>query len=109
MQMFTDGMINFHHAYSKLIYAALIMAFAYSYSQDLRGQKIGIFGLPMQVEALYLPLMLLFMTWIVKGPTAVFEQATGIVAAHMYDFLTTLWPKYGGGKPLIWTRRLGDG
>ena len=50
MQMFTDGMINFHHAYSKLIYAALIMAFAYSYSQDLRGQKIGIFGLPMQVR-----------------------------------------------------------
>ncbi len=28
-------------------------------------------------------------------------QLTGIVAAHLHDFLTRLWPEFGGGSSLL--------
>lgn len=43
------------------------------------------------------------MTFVMAGPNAVMNQATGIPAAHLYVFLTRLWPNFGGGKNYIIT------
>jgi Derlin-2/3 len=37
------------------------------------------------------------------GPSAAMVQATGLVAAHLHDFLTRLWPTFGGGRNLVAT------
>lgn len=80
---------------------ALILAFAYTYSQDNRGKKVSFFIISFNV--IWLPLAMLLMTFIMAGPNAAMNQATGIVAAHLYDFLTRLWPTFGGGKKYIST------
>ena len=37
------------------------------------------------------------------GPEEMFLQGFGIPAAHFYDFLTRLWPEFGGGTNYIQT------
>ena len=44
---------------------------------------------------------MLLMTLVMAGPGAAKIQATGLVAAHLYDFLTRLYPTFGGGANLI--------
>jgi len=43
------------------------------------------------------------MTFVMGGPHAAMNQATGLVAAHLYDFLTKIYPEYGGGTNYIQT------
>jgi Derlin-2/3 len=45
--------------------------------------------------------MMLLMTFITQGPGATKIQATGLIAAHLHDFLTRLWPEFGGGRNLV--------
>ena len=49
---------------------------------------------------------MLLMTFIIGGPHAALRQSMGLLAAHMYDFLTRLWPTFGGGKNYIQTPAL---
>ena len=44
---------------------------------------------------------MLLMTFIMAGPSAAMIQATGLIAAHLHDFLTRLWPTFGGGRNLV--------
>ncbi len=44
---------------------------------------------------------MLLMTFIMAGPEAAKVQATGLIAAHLHDFLTRLWPTFGGGRNLV--------
>lgn len=37
------------------------------------------------------------------GSMAILTMGTGILAAHMYDFLTRLYPTFGGGTKYIRT------
>jgi len=53
--------------------------------------------------AKYLPYALLLLTFIMRGPPAAMEQGTGLLAAHLYDFLTRIWPMFGGGRNYIKT------
>jgi len=53
--------------------------------------------------AKYLPYALLLLTFIMRGPPAAMEQGTGLLAAHLYDFLTRIWPTFGGGRNYIKT------
>lgn len=46
---------------------------------------------------------MLAMTFVMAGPEAALTQGTGLLAAHMYDFLTRLWPQFGGGRSYIQT------
>lgn len=46
---------------------------------------------------------MLLLTFIMAGPNAALMQFMGLVAAHLYDFLTRLWPTFGGGKNYIRT------
>ncbi|KAK3169407.1 hypothetical protein OEA41_008790 [Lepraria neglecta] len=80
---------------------ALILGIAYTYSQDNKGKKATFFIISFNV--MWLPWAMLLMTLVVAGPNAAMNQVTGLVAAHLYDFLTRLWPTFGGGKNYIST------
>lgn len=81
--------------------SALTLALAYTYSQDNRGKKVSYFIITFNV--IWLPWAMLLMTFIMQGPSAAYIQFTGFLAAHMYDFLTRLYPTFGGGRNFLYT------
>ena len=87
-----------------LTFLALILALAYTYSQDNKGKKVSFFIITFNV--IWLPWAMLLMTFVLAGPDAALAQVTGLVAAHLYDFLTRLYPTFGGGRNYIKTPTL---
>ncbi|RAH56924.1 DER1-domain-containing protein [Aspergillus piperis CBS 112811] len=81
--------------------SALILAFVYTYSQDNRGKKASFFIVQIPVE--FLPWAMLTLTLVVSGWPAALRDGMGIVAAHFYDFLTRIYPTFGGGKNYLVT------
>ncbi|KAL8810611.1 MAG: hypothetical protein Q9223_006784 [Gallowayella weberi] len=80
----------------------MILALAYTYSQDNRRKKVNFFII--QLEAKWLPwAMLLGALVLGGGPYGMIYQGTGLIAAHLYDFLTRLYPNFGGGRNYIQT------
>ncbi|QDS70080.1 hypothetical protein FKW77_004786 [Venturia effusa] len=79
----------------------LILAFAYTFSQDNPNTNITIYILTFPAK--YLPAALVFLTFVMDGPAPAKAQLTGLVAAHAYDFLTRIWPTFGGGRNYIKT------
>lgn len=79
--------------------SALVLAFAYTSTQDDRGQKAQFFIVT--IPAQWIPFAMLLMTFVMAGPNAAMVQGTGLIAAHLYDFLTRLWPEFGGGTNLL--------
>jgi Derlin-2/3 len=53
------------------------------------------------IPAQWMPYAMLLMTFVMAGPGAAKIQATGLVAAHLHDFLTRIWPTFGGGRNLV--------
>ncbi|RKF57676.1 Derlin-3, partial [Golovinomyces cichoracearum] len=82
---------------------ALVLAFAYTSSQDDRGNKANFFVVT--IPAVWIPYAMLLMTIVMAGLDTAKVQLTGLVAAHLHDFLTRLWPKFGGGNNLFPTPR----
>lgn len=78
---------------------ALILAMAYTATQDARGQKAGFFFFT--VPAQLIPICMMGATMLMAGPDAMMLQLTGLVAAHLHDFLTRIYPEFGGGRNLI--------
>lgn len=76
-----------------------MLAFAYTSTQDDRGQKATFFVVT--IPAQWIPYAMLLMTFVTGGPHAAKVQATGLVAAHLHDFLTRIWPTFGGGRNLV--------
>ncbi|CAI6333406.1 unnamed protein product [Periconia digitata] len=81
--------------------AALSLGYAYTYAQDNPTRQVTFFIITF--DAKFLPFALLFMTLILDGPEQTMTQATGLIAAHMFDFLTRIWPTFGGGTNYITT------
>jgi Derlin-2/3 len=79
--------------------SALVLAFAYTACQDERGQKASFFVIT--IPAQWIPYAMLLMTLVMSGPGQAMIQATGLIAAHLHDFLTRLWPIFGGGRNLL--------
>jgi Derlin-2/3 len=79
----------------------LILAFAYTFAQENPNANVNIFFITFPAK--YLPLAILFVTMVLDGPRAAIEQVTGIIAAHLYEFLTRIWPTFGGGTNYITT------
>ncbi|KAJ8064304.1 hypothetical protein OCU04_006650 [Sclerotinia nivalis] len=80
--------------------SALVLAFAYTSTQDDRGMKATFFVVT--IPAPWIPYAMLLMTFVMGGGAGAAKiQATGLVAAHLHDFLTRLWPTFGGGRNLI--------
>lgn len=81
--------------------AALTTGLAYTYSQDNPGRRVSFYIITFNV--IWLPWALIGMTLLMAGPFAALVQCTGILAAHAYDFLTRLYPTFGGGRNVIQT------
>ena len=80
---------------------ALSLAYAYTFAQDNPTRSVSFFIVTF--DSKFLPFALLFMTFIIDGPEAAAGQLTGLLAAHLYDFLTRIWPTFGGGTNYIRT------
>ncbi|ORY16184.1 Der1-like family-domain-containing protein [Clohesyomyces aquaticus] len=80
---------------------ALSLAFAYTYAQDNPTRQVSFFIITF--DAKYLPFSMLFLTFIIDGPESAMTQLTGLIAAHLFDFLTRIWPTFGGGRNYIFT------
>ncbi len=53
------------------------------------------------VPSPWIPYLILFITFVTQGPVAAKIQGTGLLAAHLHDFLSRLWPTFGGGPNLL--------
>ncbi|KAJ9197060.1 hypothetical protein DTO166G4_6825 [Paecilomyces variotii] len=80
---------------------ALILAFAYTYAQENRGKKVRFFII--NIPVVFLPWAILALTLVTKGGHATAVDGTGILAAHLYQFLVRIYPEFGGGRKFITT------
>ncbi|KAI9149216.1 Derlin-2 [Paramyrothecium foliicola] len=78
---------------------ALILALCYTVTQDQRGVKATFYFVT--IPAQLTPYCMILMNIFFGGPQRIVVQLEGLVAAHLYDFLTRLWPEFGGGVNLI--------
>lgn len=87
-----------------ILMQSLMLAMIYTFAQDNRGQRAHFILFQIPVELL--PWAMLLLTLIMGGPIAALQQATGVFAAHLYDFLTRLYPTFQGGRNFIQTPAL---
>jgi len=81
--------------------SALILAFAYTACIEERGGKSTFIVVTIPTQ--WVPFAMILMTMVMDSPGAAKVQCTGLVAAHLYDFLTRIYPTFGGGRKLLWT------
>ncbi|KAG9658270.1 hypothetical protein KCU95_g19937, partial [Aureobasidium melanogenum] len=86
-----------------LLLSPLILALAYLHVQDAPDAMMTFF---FSIRRKYLPACMLLVTFLMAGPYGALLEAFGLVAAHLYDFLTRIWPSYGGGTNPIRTPRM---
>jgi Derlin-2/3 len=79
----------------------LILALAYTYATDNRGKRVTFVIIQIPVE--YLPWAMITFTLVMSGWPTALEEGMGIIAAHLYDFLTRLYPTFQGGRNWIQT------
>jgi len=96
--------LNFVFTGGMILTSALIIALAYTACQDERGSKSTFIVVTIPTQ--WVPFAMILMTVVMAGPDAAKVQATGLVAAHLYDFLTRLYPTFGGGRNLLPTPAL---
>ncbi|KAF2208588.1 hypothetical protein CERZMDRAFT_114548 [Cercospora zeae-maydis SCOH1-5] len=82
-----------------VLLSALNMALIYTFAQEDPNRQVQYFIVHMPAK--YLPYATLAVTYLMAGPFQTMIQATGILAAHLYDFLDRLWPEYGAGTKYI--------
>ncbi|KAF4965878.1 hypothetical protein FSARC_6348 [Fusarium sarcochroum] len=86
----------------------LILAMVYTTTQDQRGQKTQYIVLTIPAQAL--PACMIVVTALMGGPSKALVEIEGLLAAHLYDFLTRIWPEFGNGPRLLrtpaWLERL---
>jgi Derlin-2/3 len=58
-----------------------------------------------KIPAQYLPFAIIFLKFIIGSPQAAMIEATGLVAAYVYDLMTGLYPDSGIKRNLITTPR----
>lgn len=100
--------LNLLITYGHALASALALSFITTSIRDSWDQPITLIIL--QMPAQYLPYAILLLTLIVHSPQAALIQATGLVAAHIYDLLTGLYPNFGIKRNLIttplWVKRM---
>lgn len=77
----------------------LSMALIYTFAQEDPNRSVSFFII--QMPAKYVPYASLAITYVMAGPFMTMIQATGIFAAHAYEFLDKVWPQHGGGAQWI--------
>ena len=79
----------------------MLIAIVYTHAQENRGKITNFFFI--NVETKYLPYLMLLVSFVQGGFGAAISEAVGIPVAHLYDYLTIYWPRYGRGPNLIQT------
>lgn len=96
-EKFTSGfLLN-----SLVLTSAFHLALSYTFAIENRGKRITFIVIPMPAQ--YFPWARLAFTFVMGGWPAGLSDATGIAAAHAYEFLTEIYPRYQGGKNWIQT------
>ncbi|PGH05962.1 hypothetical protein AJ79_06651 [Helicocarpus griseus UAMH5409] len=80
---------------------ALIIAFMYTYGQVNTGRKASFIVIQIPVELL--PWANIVLIMLMRGWGQAQTAACGVVAAHLYEFLTRIYPTYGRGRNFIST------
>ncbi|CEJ54761.1 hypothetical protein PMG11_01056 [Penicillium brasilianum] len=91
---------GFYLGYGSFLHA-LIMALVWTFAQDKRGTRVRFFVI--DIPVIYLPAAMLCITMVRGGWPAMLLECTGILGAHLYDFITRLYPTFGGGRNFIFT------
>lgn len=84
-----------------MLLSPLLLAMTYIWSIDHPEQQVSF--VIITIRGKYLPYARLGLTLLMAGPGLALQEASGLVAGHAYDFLTRLWPMYGGGRNYITT------
>lgn len=72
------------------------MALVWTFAQDKRGTRVRFFVI--DIPVIYLPAAMLCITMVRGGWPSMLLECTGILGAHLYDFITRLYPTFGGGR-----------
>ncbi|KAJ3503139.1 hypothetical protein NM208_g16577 [Fusarium decemcellulare] len=78
----------------------LILAMVYTVTQEQRGMKTQYFVLT--IPSQMLPYCMILVALLMAPGKAVVE-VEGLVAAHLFNFLTRIWPEFGDGPRLLRT------
>ncbi|GAP93221.1 putative der1-like family protein [Rosellinia necatrix] len=84
---------------SVLYLHALLIAICYTATQDQRGAQAHFYVVT--VPAQLMPWCMLLAQLLFAGWGSFVLGITGIFAAHLHDFLTRIYPEFGGGPNLI--------
>lgn len=84
-----------------MLLSPLTLALAYTYAQENPTRQLTYFIVTFSAK--WLPYAMLALTFVADSPQSAMLQATGLIAAHAYDFATKIWPDYGGGSRLLAT------
>jgi len=82
----------------------LVLSMTYIFAQDNPNANVTIYILTF--PARYLPYALMLMAVVSDGPNAVWSMLPGLLAGHLFNFLTRIWPTFGGGRNYITTPEL---
>ena len=80
------------------------MAFTYSYAVENPSADVRLFIFT--IKARYLPICMLGINVALGGLSAAVTEATGIVAAHLYEFLAVIYPRTMGTRSFVRTPQL---
>ncbi|RTE78417.1 hypothetical protein BHE90_007091 [Fusarium euwallaceae] len=89
-----DYLFGFNHLE---LLPGLILAMVYTATRDQRGQKVQYFFFTIPAQAV--PFCMIVISMLMLGGKPMI-QLEGLLAAHMYDFLTRIYPEFGGGPVL---------
>ncbi|CCF47298.1 centromere/microtubule-binding protein cbf5 [Colletotrichum higginsianum] len=79
---------------------ALILAMCRTVTQDQRGMKANFYFVT--IPAQLTPFCMMLVSLLFPGGYYTFMiQLMGFIAAHLYDFLSRVWPEFSGGRNLI--------
>lgn len=84
-----------------MLLSPLTLALAYTYAQENANRQVSYFIVTFSAK--WLPYAMLLATLLMASPEAALLQATGLAGAHTYNFLTKIWPQYGGGSNYVRT------
>jgi len=85
-----------------LLCGAMTMALAYYWTAlENKNNSVNFFIVRFPVK--YLPWVMIFVTLVAEDVNSALVEGTGIIAAHLYLFLTNIWPRVAGGRHVIYT------
>lgn len=81
---------------------ALIIAMVYTVTQDQRGAKSNFYFITIPAQLTPYCMILINLVF-PNGVYVMLLQLEGLIAAHLWEFFSRIWPDFGGGPKLLAT------